>query len=409
MSIRLYCGEYLVSPIPVHFGLNWCTHGCFYCFANLNQPGRRAENSDLSRLYKWHRDQAGPIEWWYLSRGYPLLVANDSDPFARSNKDTFLALHDLAGNIGVPLAYQTKGGDAECEQLALDGPKTMIYVTVTSDDEDLLRQTEPGAPGYAHRLDFIRRAVAAGHYVIVGMNPLVPGWWHDAEQALEDLHATGARHIWAGDLHLSRFQIDAMTPTARARWQEWTRYGLKRAKPDGHITDHLLWRAEQRGFNVFLGAAGSTLGFWDDYFRLGFPFQPTIDGLYQALHQAGGGQPVAFTFDAFDAWSDTGAPREKSIYREFLSGYGRSIRNDGLKAEARSLREVHEWEWKFLDYPTRLRNRELCIATDEAAREYAVDDAGRPVLVYVPGGTDALTWPAREVGLLETIPRVTSA
>lgn len=31
MSIRPYTGEYLVSPVALHMGLNWCTHACWYC------------------------------------------------------------------------------------------------------------------------------------------------------------------------------------------------------------------------------------------------------------------------------------------------------------------------------------------------------------------------------------------
>lgn len=406
MSIRLYTGEYLISPVPVHYGLNWCTHACFYCFANLNQPHRRAENTDLVRLAKWFRDGAGPLEYWYLSRGYPMLVSNDSDPCAKSNRESFLALHELAARHGIALAYQTKAGSDEVERLILEGRRTLIYVTVTSDDDDLLRRIEPGAPTWQHRLDFIRRAVSAGHFVVVGMNPLVPGWWLDLQAALDALHAAGAAHIWHGDLHFSRFQIDAMPANTRQAQAEWVRYGLKKTKPDAAISDAALAYAASLGFNIFEGVAGTKTGFWQPYFDLGYPFMPTLDGLYSRLDELGQSQPVVFDFEAFHAWADTGAPGDRSIYREYLTGYGRSIRNDGIKAEARSLRDVHEWEWRWLDYQTRMRTRELHLAAtglDTDQPEIVVDEAGRPLMVYTHAGSDEIVYPIESAAYLRSI------
>lgn len=394
MSLRLYTGEYLTSPIPVHFGLNWCTHACRYCFANLNRPDRRADNNDLAKLVKWRRDGKGPLEWWYLSRGYPLLVANDSDPFARSNHETFLELHRVATGAGVRLAYQTKGGDREAEDMAIAGPPTLFYISLTSDDDAMLADLEPGAPGWPARLDLIHRCKAAGHHVVVGLNPLVPQWWRDIDAALLAMRDAGARHLWHGDLHLSRFQIAAMSDGHRKRYAGLIDYALKRTKPDAAATDAALALAEHYGFITFDGAAGSAPGFWQPYFDLGYPFMPTLDGLFRDLTAQGGGKPVAFGFDAFDAWADTGAPGGYAVHKEYLSGFGRSLRNDGIDQKATSRREVHEWYWRWLDYPTPLRCREMHVAVD--GDNLIVDDEGRPVLVFVPGGSDDIAFPARD-------------
>ena len=37
-----YWGELFVSPAPLEMTLNHCSHACAYCFANLNDPQRRA-------------------------------------------------------------------------------------------------------------------------------------------------------------------------------------------------------------------------------------------------------------------------------------------------------------------------------------------------------------------------------
>jgi DNA repair photolyase len=406
MSLRLYTGEYLVSPIPVHFGLNWCTHACRYCFANLNRPERRADNNDLAKLVKWARDRKGPLEWWYLARGYPLLVANDSDPFARSNVDTFRELHRIAGEIGIRLAYQTKGGDPEAQAIALDGRPTLFYVSLTSDDDRLLADIEPGAPPWQARLDLIRAATARGHHVVVGLNPLLPAWWRDIDEALDAMIDAGARHLWHGELHLSRFQIAAMPDSQRLRYATLVDYGRKRKKPDAEAFDTILRLAVAKGFNCFDGVAGSARGFWQPYFDLGFPFMPTLDGLFRDLEAQGGGQPVAFSFDAFDRWADTGSPGGYAVHKEYLSGFGRSLRNDGIDQKATTRRQVHEWYWRWLDYPTPLRTRELHVAVANIGRDdqqILVDDDDRPIMIFTPRGSDEVAFDASLATWIESI------
>lgn len=39
-SIRLYTGEFLISPIAMELAMNFCSHACTFCFANLNKPKR---------------------------------------------------------------------------------------------------------------------------------------------------------------------------------------------------------------------------------------------------------------------------------------------------------------------------------------------------------------------------------
>lgn len=38
--LDVYYGEFLINPIPLELSLNYCSHKCAYCFANVNQPGR---------------------------------------------------------------------------------------------------------------------------------------------------------------------------------------------------------------------------------------------------------------------------------------------------------------------------------------------------------------------------------
>src|SRR3990167_2090165 len=108
MSLRAYSGEYLISPCPVHMGLNYCSHGCWYCFANLNKPDRRGEWSQIhNTLNRFEKNEIGrSLCVWLLRQGHPILCANDSDPFAASNTDAFSELHARIKSLGLQIVYQ---------------------------------------------------------------------------------------------------------------------------------------------------------------------------------------------------------------------------------------------------------------------------------------------------------------
>lgn len=396
MTIRLYTGEHLISPVPVHFGLNWCTHNCFYCFANLNAPERRAETNDLARLDKWFRQGKGPIEYWYLKQGHPLLVSNDADPFSRSSKETYLALRELATTHGIRLTYQTKGGDPEAEAAAIDGPPTMFYVSLTTDNEATRKKIEPNAPSFEARLDLIRRAKAAGHHVVAGINPLMSTWWHDFEAAIHAMKDAGISHAWIGALHFSRFQIAAMSESVKTRFASEIRYGMGRNKADMGELNYLRQRLIDSGINVFHGGSAATAGFWDPYFER-FPFSPTLDGWYKRLSGQGQGKIVLFSQTDFLDFCDIGQPQNLSIYKEYVCGFARSIRNKIGEGDtwrkrhdsAKTLADVIDAYWQVFDYPTVLRDPHIATPYEGPADDMTtlVDAAtNTDILAYIPEG-----------------------
>ena len=52
MSLDTYWGEFLTSPAPMELSLNYCSHGCEYCFANINTPDRKADVKAILRLLR---------------------------------------------------------------------------------------------------------------------------------------------------------------------------------------------------------------------------------------------------------------------------------------------------------------------------------------------------------------------
>lgn len=385
MSIRPYTGEYLVSPVALHMGLNWCTHGCFYCFANLNRPGRRADYGSIQQfLGKVQRKAPGKdIAAFLALQGHTILASNDSDPFAKSNGEQNIALIDAMMDQGLRFSFQTRGGDGAIPMLERH-PPTMVYISFTTDQEATRKQAEPGAPSHEARMALALAAKAAGHFVVAGINPFFPPWWDDIEGFLDWLAAHDIRHAWIGEPHLNYMQERAMTDKVRERFAAEITYfkaGHGMRPPSWPMLAELC---DQAGIYTLTGTTSAHGKFWQPWFDLGYPQWPTLDGWFDHLREQG--KAVAFTFEAFHAWADHTAGFASAGWKDYLSGVGRSIRNVGEVQRAGSLREVHEFLWRVHEFPTRLRHDDLFIGTQDG--NLAVDEQGRFVLVYAPDQPD---------------------
>lgn len=385
MSLRPYTGEYLVSPVGLHMGLNWCTHGCFYCFANLNRPGRRADYTGIQQfLGKYQRQDAGrDIAAMLALQGHAILASNDSDPFAASNGEQNLELIRAMMDMGLRFSFQTRGGRGAIELLR-EHPPTMVYISFTTDMDQVRRAVEPGAPSHPARMELAQAAKAAGHHVVAGLNPFYPPWWDDIERFLEWLVDNGIRHAWIGEPHLNYMQVAAMSKKTRERFAGEIRYFQAGPRMRSAAWPHLRQLCDAAGINTFIGTTSAHGGFWKPWFDLGYPQWPTLEGWFDHLRTLG--KAVAFTFDAFHRWADRTAGFESAQWKEYIAGIGRSIRNVGGDQRANTLREVHEFLWRVHEFPTRLRHDDLYLGTQDG--HLAVDSRGRFVLVYAPGQPD---------------------
>lgn len=388
--IRPYTGEYMVSPVPVHVGFNYCSHACMYCFANLNQPDRAVDMASINRVARGlcSEKQNRDITQNLLRRGFPVLMSNDSDPFAASCNEAFRQTHQAFSDLGIRMTYQTKGGKGAADFFAKEAP-TMVYISITSDQDETLRALEPGAPPFQERLQLALACKAAGHHVVIGLNPYFRVWWNDIHGFLDQLAAAGINHIWMGALHLSPMQCANIHPRHKQQYDWLIQYGRARNKPDEAEHDALKSYMADIGINCFYGISSTMGHFWDAYFDLGFPFMPTIEGFIDHLREADNGGPVAFSLDYFDTWANIAPDHQSAQYKEYLNSFGRTVRSNGEVANARTLREVHEFYWRILDYPTPLRHNDICIAVGQDQGETVVETrGGHDLLVWAPGCAD---------------------
>jgi len=297
-DVDVFFGEFLISPIPLELSLNYCSHVCAYCFANLNDRGRQADIGAVMRFFNELPSRTS-LQSHLVREGYPILFSNRVDPFATSNIRLSLPLLEIMRTLDIPVAIQTKGGKGIPEALDLLGP-SVWYVSISQLDDTLRKQLEPGAPPIGVRFELIEQLRQRGHTVIVGVNPLVPEWLpgDDLENLLAQAAKAGAAGAWIENLHFNYKQIDALTPAERAALTEPV---IQRAKLRKRPADEaaFFYRAREAagalGLCVFSNGQPTRSDFWQLYRDVYPKTFPTNQDFVNHCHDQGlAGQLLGF-------------------------------------------------------------------------------------------------------------------
>jgi len=397
---RPYHGAHLASPFPLHLGLNYCSHSCFYCFANLNQPARRMDGKSIRRMLGYLKNESTTIEADLLRQGYSVLCANDSDPCAKSNADQMREALPILMDRGITFGFQTKGGDPEVEAMICAHPPTMVYISLTSDDDALLSRAEPGAPGFEQRMDLAKRAADAGHIVVAGINPMLPGWWEDFPGVVDRLNLFGVRHAWLGRMHLNskqaanigrHHQLDFSGEIHDARKRMGHHY------PPSYIEFVNLLR--EKGFALFGDVEDETPGFWSALHAL-----PTEIKLVNTWNDVLGwliaeaktqDKPgVAVTFSGFAKLINAPHQTNASAFKEYIRPMRRTLYDQlGKEPVIRSIDEVNRIYWRGAEFPQSPigPHPHVCWPVDDEGYVMVSPDKGG-VLVVTSEPTDELEW-----------------
>lgn len=238
--LKPYFGEFLVSPFPLELSLNYCSHKCAYCFANLNTPDRKANPVSIFNLLNEFGERQ-TLEAELLKRKFPVLISNKVDPFAASNHKLALPIIKTLRGLEIPMAFQTKGGRGIDDALAIVQPSHW-YVSITTLDETVAKRVEPGAPPIRDRLALCEKLLSAGHRVAVGVNPMVREWLPNPADLLAQVRRIGVRSVWIETLHLNNNQTRNMSERERA------------AVGEGIISRSFKRQADAETYNYFIGA-----------------------------------------------------------------------------------------------------------------------------------------------------------
>lgn len=264
-----YYGEFLLSPIPLELSLNYCSHKCAYCFANLNKPDRRADINGIFRLLANYQTRAC-LSAELLRRGMPVLISNKVDPFAASNFKLTLPILQTLSAMGIKVAFQTKGGKGIDEALQLVGPSCW-YISISTLDDGLRRKLEPGAPSIESRFELIQKLIAAGHSVSVGVNPLVQEWLPDPSALFGRLLSIGCKKVWIETLHLNNNQTRELSERERSVLTDSLIAKACKRTPPVEVYNFFvdaLETAREMGMDVMCINSPYRSDYWSDYERL---------------------------------------------------------------------------------------------------------------------------------------------
>ena len=382
MSLRYYSGEYLIVPVPLHLNLDACTQGCGYCFAVLNSPKYRADWDQVrKKVLKAKSDQpiGKDLTAWFLRQGYPVLVSNQSDPFAKMVNDGFMQVKELFDEHGIRMTYQTKGGTNAMDLLPKEKP-TLVYISITSDNNDTLKKYEVNAPPFEERLALAIACKQAGHDVEVAINPFIPSWWDDLPAFLDTLLKHDLKKIVWDVVHMSARQAVNVS----SRFKEMVPYAMKKTKPDqGYMREMELYM-QKIGINT-CRKYSSKGGWWDEYYKI-LPWFPTLDDWFTKLRQIQSqtGKPVRFTLVDFNQYcSPAFPPFESSSFLHYLMGVGMQIRKiHGGDPRIRSFQDVNWWLFDILQIPSIFFEPGITVCVEDDDPESPVIEHDQCVLVF---------------------------
>jgi len=285
-SFLPFYGEFLVSPIPLELSFNFCSHGCRYCFANLNKPNRRADIKATMNLLANYR-QRSTLEAVLLREGYPVLISNRVDPFADSNYRQTLPIFELLSELNIPVAIQTKGGKGADKLLDTLKSPTVFYITIETDDDVLAKGIAPGAPNISERFELIDLVRSKGHPVVIGWNPAVKKWIRDEDAHIQRLQKAGVHGVWIQELHFSRTQnrnlkpkdIEILTPELITRSTQ-----KKTEQADIDYVEHLAEKVLTYGIQPFIMFQSRKSSFFDVYHNSYEKTFPVIQDVVNTCH-----------------------------------------------------------------------------------------------------------------------------
>ncbi len=312
-KIDLFLGDFLISPIPLEMSLNWCSHACRGCFANLNSPDRKANVPAIMRQLA-KVDRGVGLETTLMRMGYPVLISNKVDPFAASNVRQAVPIMETMTARGIPFTIQTRGGRGIDDVLSF-APPSLWYVSICSLDAAKTKDLEPGAPPPEERFDMIQKLREHGHRVVLGLNPAVPEWCPEPGALLERAKAAGAEGVWTDAMHLSKRQADRIDERGRKaltlplidRVQK-----RKLAPEDAKMVDDVIAAADALGMPSYSVGQWKASTFFDPYTETYGPeclFPTTQDFLNACWENLDHGDVL--TFDDFAEFFLPWLPRGK--------------------------------------------------------------------------------------------------
>jgi len=340
--IEPFWGGLLFHPAGLDYADETCSHGCAYCFANINKSYR--EGNVVSAIKALYRNNENTFTNWLLKNGYPIVTSNKTDCFAKNNlRNTRAFFAHLAEN-GHPVFIQTKGGEGIGEIIESLPKKPVIYISITMLNEETAKRVEPAAPSPAERLEIARYFIERGYVVIAAINPCSKTWLprEDFVSLCEKFKQIGVRHVVIEVLDMSASRMRKINTGRKERMQTAiATIGNEDRQYVRECTQYLV----QQGFMV----AKKGMPFASEFYtEIEAALGKTMPSLQPFVNECFARQAETVTFDTFAEYIARYLPLDVCMKSNALRGYLLRSGFDTWKDNKRvdTFRDLFEITWE---------------------------------------------------------------
>ncbi len=214
MAIEHFGAEFLIHPAPLEYSAYKYSHSCAYCFANIRNKDRDPEISLVIKQLTG-KSESKSLANQLIKLGYPICISNRTDPFSKNNVRTTLSLCEYLEQRPNGVFFQTRGFEGVKDAIKILGKKknVVLYVSITSTNNDILKKVEPGAPTIEKRIETMLAGKEAGWSVICAVNPCSEYFMPENDLIrLEDkLFSSGIKHFIFQKLRLNKADLKSMS------------------------------------------------------------------------------------------------------------------------------------------------------------------------------------------------------
>lgn len=278
--------QFHFCPIPFRLdSYSSCSFGCRYCYASC-RGGQRGDSLQIASpetlLRRISRSKASPPQSAlddFLARRIPLHFGSMSDPFSDFEKQhkTSLQLLKVLNSEKYPTIISTKSSLLTQDNYleVISEANCIVQVSITSLDDSIKTQLEPGTPPSQSIKQTIATLIKAGVPISLRFQPFIEALWDQYISTIDWFSGIGGQHIaieylkipiekkWHGQKHMS----DLLRKDIKNEYLERgaTRVGREWVLPLHEKLDHILklkHYANSKG--LYVGVAENELSLLSD-------------------------------------------------------------------------------------------------------------------------------------------------
>lgn len=375
--IEVFWGGFLFHPAALDYADETCSHGCAYCFANINKEYR--EGNVTSAIKALYRTGSDTLQGWMLRNGYPICTSNKTDCFAKNNLRNAKAFYSHLAETGTPVFIQTKGGDGMGEIVESLPKKPVIYISITMLNDETAKRVEPAAPSPTERIALARYFVERGYIVIAAINPCSKTWLprEDFVKLCDEFKRVGVRHVAIEMLGMSPTRLRKINSARKDRMADaMDTVGKDDRQYVRECTEYLV----QQGFLVAKKGMPWASDFYAEIEAALGKCMPSLQPFVNECLERGPGE---VRFDQFAEYVGRYIPLDQAIKSNALRGYLLRADFDTWKAHPRidTWRDLLVVMWDNHKCDTSIQRHSL-FAPAMDGESYALDETGLKILLF---------------------------